>query len=177
MNFKFSMVVAAAFLMLVSVANAQSGSRSAAPAFSAPAQSFQSVPSTIGSSSRTVAPAQSFQSVPSTIGSSSRTVAPAQSFQSVPSAVGSSSRTAAPVQSFQSVPSAGGSSSRLAAPITDTAPTQSYVPSAQSYVVPTQSYYPSAGCCQSYSVPTYSAPRYNTRSWGGGWFGRRGCGY
>ncbi len=157
MNFKFSMVVAAAFLMLVSVANAQSGSRSAAPAFSAPAQSFQSVPSTIGSSSRTVAPAQSFQSVPS--------------------AVGSSSRTAAPVQSFQSVPSAGGSSSRLAAPITDTAPTQSYVPSAQSYVVPTQSYYPSAGCCQSYSVPTYSAPRYNTRSWGGGWFGRRGCGY
>lgn len=157
MNFKFSMVVAAAFLMLVSVANAQSGSRSAAPAFSAPAQSFQSVPSTIGSSSRTVAPAQSFQSVPS--------------------AVGSSSRTAAPVQSFQSVPSAGGSSSRLAAPITDTAPTQSYVPSAQSYVVPTQSYYPSAGCCRSYSVPTYSAPRYNTRSWGGGWFGRRGCGY
>jgi len=152
MNFKFSIAIVAALSMLASVANAQSGSLPSAPA--------------AGSGARVVAPTQTIQSVPSVVGSDSRVVAPA--IQSVPSA-GSDSRVAAPV--IQSVPSADGSSSRLEAPVVDTyvAPTQSYVP--------TQSYSPSSGCCQSYSVPTYTpAPQYHTRSWGG-WFGRRGCGY
>ena len=99
MNFKFSIAIAAAFLMLASVANAQSGSRSLAPA--------------VGSGARAAAPTFS---------------APAQTIQSVPSAVGSGSRIAAPTQTFQSVPSTVGSSSRLAAPVVDTyvAPTETY---------------------------------------------------
>ena len=173
MNFKFSTAVAAAFLMLASVANAQSGSQPAAPALGSGARAAAPVIS---------APIQTIQSVPSVVGSDSRVAAP--TIQSVPS--GSDSRVAAPV--IQSVPSAGGSSSRLAAPVVDTyvAPTSTYsapvqystpaVAPTQSYV-PTQSYYPSSGCCQSYSVP--SVPTYTPqyRSWGGGWYGRRGCGY
>ena len=137
MNFKFSLAIAAAFLMLASVANAQSGSRSAAPV-------IQSVPSAVGSSTRSSV----IQAVPSTVGSSSRAAAPV--IQSAP--VGSSTRSVAPVQSFGT-------------PV-------------ESFGTPVQSFSPStsSGCCQSYSVPTYSAP--TTRSWGGGWWGRRhGCGY
>ena len=144
MNFKFSLAIAAAFLMLASVANAQSGSRSAAPV-------LQSVPSAIGSSSRAAAPV--FQSAP--VGSSTRTSAPV--FQSAP--VGSSTRSVAPVQSFGT-------------------PVESFGTPVQSFGTPVQSFSPStsSGCCQSYSVPTYSAP--TTRSWGGGLWGRRhGCGY
>ena len=144
MNFKFSLAIAAAFLMLASVANAQSGSRSAAPV-------IQSVPSAVGSSSRAAAPV--FQSAP--VGSSTRTSAPV--FQSAP--VGSSTRSVAPVQSFGT-------------------PVESFGTPVQSFGTPVQSFSPStsSGCCQSYSVPTYSAP--TTRSWGGGWLGRRrGCGY
>ena len=74
MNFKFSIAVAAAFLMLASVANAQSGSQPAAPAFgsgaraaaptiSAPTQTIQSVPSAVGSGSRIAAPTQTIQSL------------------------------------------------------------------------------------------------------------------
>ena len=85
MNFKFSLAIAAAFLMLASVANAQSGSRSAAPV-------LQSVPSAIGSSSRAAAPV--VQSAP--VGSSTRAAAPV--FQSAPA--GSSTRSVAPVESF-----------------------------------------------------------------------------
>ena len=153
MNFKFSLAIAAAFLMLASVANAQSGSRSAAPV-------IQSVPSAVGSSTRSSV----IQAVPSTVGSSTRAAAPV--FQSAP--VGSSTRTSAPV--FQSAPV--GSSTRSVAPV------QSFGTPVESFGTPVQSFSPStsSGCCQSYSVPTYSAP--TTRSWGGGWWGRRhGCGY
>ena len=111
MNFKFSIAVAAAFLMLASVANAQSGSQPAAPAF--------------GSGARAAAPTIS---------------APTQTIQSVPSAVGSGSRIAAPTQTIQSVPSAVGSSSRLAAPVVDTyvAPTEVYSAPTQSYSGPVE---------------------------------------
>ena len=144
MNFKFSLAIAAAFLMLASVANAQSGSRSAAPV-------IQSVPSAVGSSTRSSV----IQAVPSTVGSSTRAAAPV--FQSAP--VGSSTRSVAPVQSFGT-------------------PVESFGTPVQSFGTPVQSFSPStsSGCCQSYSVPTYSAP--TTRSWGGGLWGRRhGCGY
>lgn len=165
MYFKFSLAVAAAFLMLASSAHAQSGARSVAPA--------------LGSGARAIAPTISAPSI-----SAPSQVFPSQSvFQSAP-AIGSGSRIAAP-----SV----GSSTRSVAPVISqsySVPTQSYSVPSTTYSAPVQSSYvaPTYSAPMTYSSPVYSSsPSYSvpsrsyyTPSYSNQrvrWFGRRNsCG-
>ena len=158
-----ALAIAAVLLMVLSEANAKSGSRSSVPSFggggSAPA--LPSPPSF--SSPGISAPAQ---------GSGSRIVDPGPAASSFGSSTRSFPTPSAPIESAMPATSFAAPSPSFGAPATTySAPVQSFstaVPSTCGYSYPTPSYsYPS----RSYYAPSY---RYNYQP---RWFGsRRGCG-